>query len=113
LARGWWQGATWTRAHPFLSSGRWKTPGGDLVDGVAAVSGLHSDSGVLDTVEFEVKDWVTESIEEAKLGEITALYGFRIEGASGADLAFHSAQSDWGESYWPQLKFTYTGPCVR
>ncbi len=109
LSRGWWQGATWTRAHPFLSSGAWETPGGDLRDDVTPATGTTGSVGTQETIEFEVKDFVREDAD----GEIPGLYGFRVEGAAGADLELHSAQSSWGADYAPYLEFTYVGPCVR
>lgn len=112
LARGWWQGATWTRAHPFTSEGRWQTPGGDVLGSVAAIAGTAQSSGSLPTIEFDVKSLVTESASVFEWGQITALNGLRVEASGGAELSFHSAQSDWGEGYRPHLDFTYTGPCI-
>ncbi|MEO5667560.1 MAG: hypothetical protein ABIR96_05845 [Bdellovibrionota bacterium] len=110
LARGWWQGATWTKAHPFLASGKWQSAGGDVMNGVTAVAGTTGTGSK--TIEFAVKDLVTESTTIFEWGSVTALNGFRVEAASGTSIDFHSAQSSWGESYRPHLDFTYTGPCL-
>jgi hypothetical protein len=112
LARGWWQGATWTRAHPFTSEGRWATPGGDVLGSISATSGTAGTSGAVPTIEFDVKSLVSESTSVFEWGQITALNGLLVQASGGAELSFHSAQSDWGESYRPHLDFTYTGPCI-
>lgn len=109
LGRGWWQGATWTRAHPFLSSGVWSAAGGDLLGGVSSVAGVQSGN----SVSFEVKDLVAESATTTyEWGRVPAIHGFRIESSSGTAVNFHSAQSAWGTGYTPEMVFTYTGPCV-
>jgi len=108
LDRDWWQGATWTRAHPFTSAGRWDTPGGDVMDSVSAVAGVQD----LTQVTFDVKDLVAESTSLFEWGNITALNGFRVEAASGVSMTFHSSQSSWSGSERPHLDFVYTGPCV-
>lgn len=108
LDRDWWQGATWTRAHPFTSAGRWETPGGDVMASVAAVTGTQDET----RVSFDVKSLVVESASLFDWGNITALNGFRIEAADGVTMTFHSSQSVWPESDRPRMDFEYTGPCV-
>ena len=108
ISRQWWQGATWTKAHPFTSEGFWDDEGGDVLDSVSSVPAVDI-GAAYPRVEFDVLSLVSQGTNSYSWGSIPAMRGFRIEGDAGVDASFYSAQSP---DYAPFLRFTYTGPCI-
>jgi len=110
MARQWWQGATWTRAHPFTSEGVWTSEGGDVMGRATPVAGALKNEGTsYETVEFDVRDLVMQGAVSYSWGSVQALRGFRIESSGSVSTSFYSAQSDLDVPY---LRFTYEGPCI-
>jgi hypothetical protein len=110
ISRQWWQSATWTRAHPFTSSGQWQSAGGDIDSGSGFKTGVAGTDSEYGKVFFDVRDYVTSSYSWIP---IKGVNGFIIQGSSGTDVSFHSAQSAWTESFRPHIDFEYEGPCVK
>ena len=57
LERPWMMLATWNAAHPFDSTGRWSTPGGDY----AQSDCLNPEKNAAD-LSFDISDWVQHNV---------------------------------------------------
>jgi hypothetical protein len=105
LSAPWWQGATWSRAHPFSSRGRWEEAGGDIDDEVAAIPATVND-GLL---EFDVTEYFRELIDADKPIHFGAV--LRASGASLERVELASVQHDDFEVDNPTLTANYAGSC--
>jgi hypothetical protein len=53
LSKPWWQSANWEQAHPFATSGKWSSPGGDTDSSLTPISSVHSGN----TLSFDITSY--------------------------------------------------------
>lgn len=105
LDKPWWQTATWHRAHPFSSKGKWDDPGGDIDDSESFdtnCNNLSSGSCAAGEIKFKMTDFFRSLLDKK-----SKHYGMIISANTTiAQTTIYSVQAD--SSFSPRIVATYT-----